>query len=93
MKLTKAQLKEMRLKPCLACGKSPTDISHIKSRGSGAKLNEHEVISLCRSCHAAQHSFGWGRFLEMYPEVEKEITRKGWEIDRTHGRFRFIRSN
>lgn len=92
MKLTKAQLKEKRLYPCEVCGKTPTDISHIKSRGSGGSMDDWNLLSLCRQHHAEQHRIGWMGFLTMYPKIEKEIKIKGWKIDETHGRFRLIRS-
>lgn len=91
MKLTKSQLKEMRLYPCIACGKTPTDVAHIKSKGSGGTMDDWNLLSLCRICHRISHDIGWKKFLEKNESVKKEIILKGWEIIYVNGLTRFKR--
>ncbi len=80
-------LKETRTRPCLACGHSPSDAAHVKSKGSGGDDVEHNVIPLCRSCHRHQHSVGWSKFLERNNRVYMALTDLGWYID-AEGHFR-----
>lgn len=76
-----------RQTPCLACGKVPTDICHIRSRGAGGKDEPWNLIPLCRADHALQHFQGWERFLMSYPHVKKIIEKKGWEITHMYGKY------
>lgn len=91
--MNKKILSEMRTRDCLVCSRSPTDVCHIKTKKTGGTMDDWNLLSLCREHHAQQHRIGWMGFFTMYPKVEKHVKSLGWEIDETHGRFRFIRSD
>ncbi len=55
----------VRALSCCACmAPGPSDPAHVTSRGAGGHAwNEDgtgNIIPLCRGCHTAQHSHGWG---------------------------------
>lgn len=70
-------LKELRKKPCFACGSSQTEIHHIKSKKSGG----HDVISnlwpLCRKHHDEVHR-SLNRFVSKY-NLSIWLCKNGWE--------------
>lgn len=66
--------------PCLACGRSPSDQAHVKSRGAGGEISEQNCIPLCRGCHTLQHKVGWPRFLHRNPQVGFELMKRGWRL-------------
>ena len=74
-------LKEIRTRPCLACGHSPSDAAHVKSKGSGGDDVELNLLPLCRIHHAEQHKVGFIRFIETNPKVRIHLFDMGWYID------------
>jgi len=68
------------LNVCAVCGKSKTDRAHIRTRGAGAGWESWEYIYLCRWHHSEQGHLNWPRFVEKYPKVIHELTKRGWHI-------------
>lgn len=89
--MTRKELAAFRKRPCLACGDSPSDVAHIRSKGAGGKSADCDVIPLCRIHHITQHAHGWKKFFSMHPNVQSEIERKGWEFTEVKGRFLMFR--
>lgn len=85
-------LKRIRNSPCLACGKIPSDVAHIKSKGSGGGYEEFNLIPLCRSDHIISHKLGWARFLEMHPHVKYALEDMGWQFQEMNGKFLMFHS-
>jgi hypothetical protein len=52
------------------------EAAHVKSKGSGGDDLPENVSPLCHWHHAEQHTIGWKKFREKYPEVRTwaEIT-------------------
>lgn len=42
--------------PCLACGLTPSDPAHVRSRGAGG--GRFDIVPLCRAHHQEQHQHG-----------------------------------
>lgn len=78
--MTQKEKKKHRELPCLACGSTPTDIAHIRSRGSGGKDELFNIIPLCRRDHISQHRLGWYSFARGFPYVMRSLKEKGWEF-------------
>lgn len=74
-------LQEVKKKPCLVCGYSPTDPCHIKSKGSGGNDIELNVLPLCRPCHTEQHTKGIKTFILLHPSLWKYLTQLGWSFE------------
>jgi hypothetical protein len=73
----------LRRKPCLACGKTPSDAAHIRfvPGGSGwrhvgmmEKPDDFRAVPLCRKDHTIQHSMSeekyWRGILRLDPVAE-----------------------
>jgi hypothetical protein len=76
---------------CCACKRrGPVDAAHIKSRGAGGPNEGFNLIFLDRICHQNQHRWGWKKFLEKFPQLKKDLTERGWEIEIVLGRFRML---
>lgn len=76
------------IKPCLVCSRTPTDVAHIKTKGSGGTLHPENVMPLCREHHTEQHKIGIVTFIKKYPSVFLHLKYLGWEIEN----HRLIRS-
>ena len=48
--------------PCIVCATIPSENAHIRTRGAGGDWRD--VVPLCQSCHAAQHTEGIETFQE-----------------------------
>lgn len=80
--MSKSELfRSVRNAQCIACGASPSDVCHIRSRGAGGGDQEWNLISLCRGHHISHHSIGWKKFTEKHPEVLRVLAQKGWEFN------------
>jgi len=66
---------------CIACGATPCDVAHIRSRGAGGGDQEFNLLSLCRLHHSQQHAIGWKKFTEKHNSVMASLTLKGWEFN------------
>lgn len=76
----------MKIKePCVICGRIPSDRAHIKTRGSGGKNQEFNLIRLCREHHSEQHNIGFVSFSEKYPVIRMLLKLKGWRITDVFG--------
>ena len=53
-------------KPCIVCGKSPSDLHHIKSRGAGGDDSLSNLLPLCRLHHIEIHKIGRKTFALKY---------------------------
>lgn len=65
---------------CCVCGKSPCDVAHIKTRGSGGSDEPFNLAPLCRRHHSESHQLGWHLFCEKYPVMIAVFRRRGWEF-------------
>lgn len=75
-------LKELRKLPCVVCSRpGPNDVDHIRSKGSGGDDSEHNLWTLCRSCHMNRHSQGLTRFVLSRPHARQILFSKGWYLD------------
>lgn len=77
---------------CLVCGQFPTDVDHIKTRGSGGSNDWFNVWPLCRNHHTEKHSLGLNEFIRRYQKLIPELEIRGWEFDTHRNKwFRAIR--
>ena len=66
---------------CEACGgKSAMCVHHIKSRGSGGKDDDDNLLALCYECHTAIHSGGPSKFCAKYPQVYPKISKIKYKV-------------
>lgn len=82
-------LDEIRQKPCAACGCTPSDPCHIKSRGAGGPDTDWNLLAMCRIHHTEQHKVGWFMMAYKYSGVNYQLKIKGWTTD---SRNRLVRS-
>ena len=76
---------ELKTKPCVVCGRLPSDPCHIKTFKVSQSDHPLNMISLCRMHHIEQHK-SWADFLRKYPHVQKLLESMGWEvIDKVDG--------
>lgn len=76
----KAFLKEQ---DCLACGRRPVELHHIKTRKTLDKSkwdNPWNLLPLCHEHHMQWHQGGWSKFLKCYPKVKQYMIDLGWDI-------------
>ena len=66
---------------CLVCNKSPVDVAHIKTRGSGGSDEEWNLMPLCREHHTEQHKIGIVTFTNKYYSVHYWLADRGWSIE------------
>lgn len=71
----------IRSLPCTICGKSPVDVAHIRSKGSGGPNKAFNYLPLCRTHHALQHTMPWSKFLEKFPIMKTILKLRGWELE------------
>ncbi len=72
---------------CAACGVLRCEPCHIKSRGSGGEATYENILPLCRIHHDIQGWIGWTRMANSYPNVKKELVKRGWEYDETRKKW------
>lgn len=72
-------LKKIRQRPCVVCGNRPSEVSHIKSRGSGGPDTEWNCVPKCRRCHVDWHMSPI-KFCERHPDFKKHLQDLGWEF-------------
>jgi hypothetical protein len=54
-------------KPCIVCGKVPSDPDHLRTRGAGGGDEESNIIPLCRHPHHIErHTIGLKSFVKKY---------------------------
>lgn len=70
---------------CVACGKTPTDRCHIRSKGAGGTWDADNIMPLCRACHQTQHRLGWHTFTERNPAVYLELKVRGFSFVKEFG--------
>lgn len=73
-------LDEVKSKPCVVCGKGPSDPDHLATRGSGGNDELSNLWPLCRQHHTEKHQIGLNTFIRRYPHLALELKRKGWEF-------------
>ena len=66
--------------PCLACGASPHDQAHVRSRGASGSW--YETVPLCRPCHVRQHASGWSALELRHGVTQEELYAAAWGIAR-----------
>ncbi len=62
----KKLLAEVRTRPCIICGITPSDAHHLKHRGSGGGDTAENLVALCRWHHAEVHQIGPSTFKKKY---------------------------
>lgn len=83
-KLTKDEelLNMVRMAPCCVCFlKGPSDPHHLKTRGSGGKNDNWNLLALCRGHHVQIHKVGQSKFIEIHPIMKDILIMKNWEFD------------
>jgi len=86
-KINAKVLEKRRREPCWVCNATPTDASHITSRGAGGGDEEWNVVAHCRKHHTEWHRYGWSKFFEKYPHFALKLKYMGWEWG--EGKLRF----
>jgi len=84
--MSKQLFKTMREMSCLVCGRIPTEVCHVKSKGSGGADEPYNLMSLCRTHHSAQHVAGLITFIEKHPSVKSDLVSKGWTFEDVNGK-------
>jgi hypothetical protein len=80
----KAHLRFVATKPCLICGRRPSDAHHLRftqPRAMGRKVSDEYTVPLCRTHHRANHRAGderaWWRQLGMDPvKIARDLWRE-----------------
>lgn len=80
-------LKSYHSKPCVVCGKIPSDPDHIGTKGAGNGDEETNIWSLCRIHHIEKHHGGLNKFVLKYPQLKDILILKGWKYDDYLGRW------
>lgn len=70
---------------CIVCNKTPCDIDHIKTRGSGGGEEGFNKWSLCRLCHIEKHQIGIFSFANKYPKAKDMLLKLGWVFENQSG--------
>lgn len=70
---------------CVICQSPGCDLDHIKTRGSGGTDEDWNLWALCRNCHQARHRMGIGTFVSKYPQAERYLFVRGWEVKIENG--------
>lgn len=84
----------VRSSPCLACGRRPSEMCHVKSRGAQGECRWFNLIPLCHLHHIGiQHQSGWGTLIRKFPIVKTHLERLGWEVSEVFGRVLIFRGN
>lgn len=83
----KLLLERTRKLPCVVCGSVPSDVDHIKTRGSGGDDSEANCWPLCRGHHIEKHKIGLNSFAEKYQSAREGLLKKGWFYDYYLGRW------
>lgn len=59
---------------CLACGRTPCQVAHVKSRGAGGTADD--TVPLCAHCHRRQHDLGIKTFAALhFLDLEEEASK------------------
>lgn len=72
-------LQSIREKPCLVCGKRPSDPDHMSSVGAGGDDDQNNVWPLCRQHHRERHDLGIETFISKH-HLEYYLRDHGWEV-------------
>lgn len=82
-------LEAMRELPCLGCGSiGPSEIHHLRSRGSGGDDSAWNVVPLDRKCHQKIHSLGLSTFLESHNALKDWMLSMGWYYEKNRNKWR-----
>lgn len=74
-------LKQLRELPCLVCSQRPSDVHHIKTRGSGGGDEAWNLANLCRLCHSRLHHIGQITFATKEWRYMSHLEQNGWRIE------------
>ena len=69
--VNKKFLATFKHKPCLVCGKLPSDPDHIQSRGAGGGDESWNVWPLTRDHHNERHRIGLTSFAAKYAAARR----------------------
>ena len=70
-------LESIREKPCLFCGKSPSEAHHITTKGAGGGDTENNLMPVCRKHHAELHQIGYAKMGWKYPTIKTFLMKIG----------------
>ena len=79
-------LKSVGKQRCVACGhypnvNYPNDPHHVKTKKTGGKDAEFNLLPLCRTDHVMWHFSGPSKFFKKYPKVWNYLQLMGWEME------------
>ena len=63
---SKKNIEFIQSRPCAACGRTPVDAHHIRTRGAGGDDRLSNLLPLCRVHHTEIHKIGKQTFFEKY---------------------------
>lgn len=89
----KAILSSFHNKRCLVCGVPSCDPAHIKTKGSGGRDEENNLMPLCREHHSQQHLIGISTFSEKYESVSEYLECHGWKVVNLFGVKKVVRND
>ncbi|WP_353737445.1 HNH endonuclease signature motif containing protein [Microcystis sp. M061S2] len=73
----------------MACGKDgPSDVHHVKTRGSGGGDDYWNVMPLCRVHHTEWHKIGMQQMIAKHPAINEFLTKLGWTWEMVQGRWK-----
>lgn len=73
------RVKAIQRLSCLACGSTPSQNAHVRSRAAGGTWKD--VVPLCGKCHTEQHQVGVETFQERRGlDLEAEAARLAREV-------------
>lgn len=73
---------------CIICGRSPVDLDHIKTRGSGGTDEPFNFIPSCSTHHRERHAIGLISYSEKYPEVKRWLLMNEWYQEEGSGKWK-----
>jgi cephalosporin hydroxylase len=65
---------------CAACNRLGCDPAHIITYAASRKDSPENIMPLCRAHHTMQHTIGWLRFTERFPQVGQALFVRGWHL-------------
>ncbi len=77
----KKLFEHIRKLPCVICGNSPSQVCHIRSKGSGGPDELWNLLPMCFEHHRKQHDIGIRQFIKKYPVYLIALKNRGWTIE------------
>jgi 5-methylcytosine-specific restriction endonuclease McrA len=67
-------------RPCVICGRTPSDPDHIITRKAGGDDVDSNLWPLCRIDHIARHKLGLTEITRRYPKLVPILESKGFTL-------------